>query len=72
MDDTLTIIKNNPSSIINIKDLNDEIVLLALKNGYILNLAKVSPKETLEASIISIVDTEKLENIIQECLEEKQ
>ena len=35
MDDTLTIIKNNPSSIINIKDLNDEIVLLALKNGYI-------------------------------------
>lgn len=45
---------------------------LALKNGYILNLAKVSPKETLEASIISIVDTEKLENIIQECLEQKQ
>ena len=45
---------------------------LALKNGYVLNLAKVSPKETLEASIISIVDTEKLENIIQECLEEKQ
>ena len=31
MDDTLTIIKNNPSSIINIKNLNDEIVLLALK-----------------------------------------
>lgn len=42
---------------------------LALKNGYILNLKKVSPKETLEASIESIVDTSKLEKVIQECLE---
>jgi len=37
---------------------------LALKNGYILNLKKVSPKETLEASIESIVDTSKLEKNI--------
>lgn len=44
---------------------------LALKNGYILNLKKVSPKQILEASIESIVDTTKLEEIIQQCLEEK-
>ena len=43
---------------------------LALKNGYVLNLKKVNPKETLEASIASIVDTSKLEEIIEECLEE--
>ena len=42
---------------------------LALKNGYILNLKKVNPKETLEASIASIVDTSKLEQVIEECLE---
>lgn len=43
---------------------------LALKNGYALNLKKVSPKETLQASIESIIDTHKLEAIIKECLEE--
>lgn len=42
---------------------------LALKNGYILNLKRVNPKETLEASIESIVDTSKLEKVIEECLE---
>lgn len=42
---------------------------LALKNGYILNLKKVNPKKTLEASIESIVDTKKLEEIIDICLE---
>ena len=42
---------------------------LALKNGYILNLKKVAPEETLQASIESIVDTTKLENIINKCLE---
>ena len=45
---------------------------LALKNGYVLNLKKVNPKETLEASIASIVDTSKLEDIIEECLEENK
>lgn len=44
---------------------------LALKNGYILNLKKVSPKQTLEASIASTVDTSKLEKVIEECLEKK-
>ena len=42
---------------------------LSLKNGYILNLKKVNPRETLEASIESIVDNSKLEKIIEECLE---
>lgn len=45
---------------------------LALKNGYVLNLKKVNPKETLEASIKSIIDTSKLEKIIEECLEENK
>ena len=45
---------------------------LALKNGYVLNLKKVNPKETLEASIVSIIDTSKLEEIIEECLEENK
>lgn len=44
---------------------------LALKNGYILNLKKVSPKQMLEASIESIINNTKLENIINECLEKK-
>lgn len=45
---------------------------LALKNGYNLNLKKVSPQKTLEASIESIVDTSKLEEILYNCLEKKQ
>ena len=45
---------------------------IALKNGYLLNLKKVTPKRTLEASIESIVDTRKLENIIEECLEKNE
>lgn len=43
---------------------------LALKNGYYLNLKKVAPEKILEASIESIVDTTKLEEIIKQCLEE--
>lgn len=45
---------------------------LALKNGYNLNLKKVSPQKTLEASIESIVDNSKLEEIFNKCLEKKQ
>ncbi len=44
---------------------------LALKNGYVLNLKKVKPKEMLEACIESVIDTTKLENIINNCLEIK-
>ncbi len=44
---------------------------LALKNGYILDLRKVSPKDFLNACIKSIVDTSDLTNLIHECLIEK-
>ena len=44
---------------------------LALKNGYELNLKNESPDEFLEASIISIIDTEKLKEKIFNCLEKK-
>ena len=42
---------------------------LALKNGYALNLSKVSPKDFLNASIKSIVDTKDLSDLIYVCLE---
>lgn len=45
---------------------------LALKNGYILNLSKISPKDFLNASIKSIVDTQNLSALIYDCLEEKK
>lgn len=41
---------------------------LALKNGYKLNLSKISSKDFLQASIESVVDTTKLENILFDCL----
>lgn len=44
---------------------------LALKNNYILNLKKVNPKDFLNASIKSIVDTTDLTNLINICLEKK-
>ena len=42
---------------------------LALKNEYVLNLKDVSPKEFLNASIKSIVDTSELSKLIYICLE---
>lgn len=42
---------------------------LALKNGYILNLKKVSPEKILNASIKSVIDTTELENIVESMLE---
>lgn len=42
---------------------------LALKNGYVLNLSKVDPKDFLNASIKSIVDTSDLAKLILICLE---
>lgn len=44
---------------------------LALKNGYNLNLSKVSPQDFLNASIESIADTTNLTNLISICLEKK-
>ena len=45
---------------------------LALKNNYILNLSKEEPEEILDASIYSIIDTQKLEEKLYNCLEEKE
>ena len=42
---------------------------LALLNGYRLNLKEVPTKEIMEAMKLSIVYTEKLENILYKCLE---
>ena len=44
---------------------------LALKNGYILNLKKVDPKDFFGASVKSIVDTNDLEKLINICLEKQ-
>ncbi len=44
---------------------------LALKNGYNLNLSKVTPHDFLKASIKSIADTTDLANLIFICLEKK-
>lgn len=41
---------------------------LALKNDYLLDLRKVEFKEILEASIISIIDTKPLEELLKKCL----
>ena len=42
---------------------------LSLKNGYILNLHKISPQKLFSASIKSIIDTSDLEKYLYECLE---
>ncbi len=44
---------------------------LALKNGYILNLKEVSPKDFLIASKKSIIDTSDLSKLIYKCLEKQ-
>lgn len=45
---------------------------LAYKNGYVLNLKNINPKDMLYACIRSVVDTTLLENIISECLEKEE
>lgn len=51
------------------RTIREFIRQLALKNGYILNLKKVLPREMLEASKKSVIDTTDLEKIIESCLE---
>ena len=53
------------------RTIREFIRQLALKNGYILNLKKVSPQEMFKASIKSIIDTTDLEKLIEICLEKK-
>lgn len=51
------------------RTIREFIRQLALKNGYILNLKRVSPKEMLEASKKSVIDTMDLERLVENCLE---
>lgn len=51
------------------RTIREFIRQLALKNGYILNLKKVLPREMLEASKKSVIDTTDLEKLMESCLE---
>lgn len=51
------------------RTIREFIRQLALKNGYVLNMTNINPKEMLDACIESVVNTEKLEKIIYQCLE---
>ena len=53
------------------RTIREFIRQLAYKNGYVLNLKHMKPKEMLNASIRSVVDTTDLESIISECLEKE-
>jgi len=52
------------------RTIREFIRQLSLKNGYILNLRKVSPEEMLAASKKSVIDTADLESILKVCLQE--
>lgn len=54
------------------RTIREFIRQLALKNGYILNLVHTESKELLNASIESVIDTNKLEKILYNCLEKIQ
>lgn len=41
---------------------------LAYHNGYLLDLQNISPKEMLDACILSVIDTTELEAIFRRCL----
>jgi len=51
------------------RTIREFIRQLSLKNGYILNLKKILPKQMLEASKKSIIDTTELERLIDNCLD---
>ena len=46
------------------RTIREFIRQLAYRNGYVLNLKNINPKEMLHACIRSVVDTTQLENII--------
>ena len=54
------------------RTIREFIRQLAYKNGYVLNLKNINPKDMLYACIRSVVDTTQLENIISECLEKDE
>ena len=51
------------------RTIREFIRQLALKNGYILNLTKVDAKTILEACMISVVDLNPLEDLLEYCME---
>ena len=51
------------------RTIREFIRQLSLKNNYIFNLKNERPQDVLDASIESVVDTTKLEKIINSCLE---
>ena len=54
------------------RTIREFIRQLAYKNGYVLNLKNINPKDMLHACIRSVVDTTQLEDIISECLEKEE
>ena len=54
------------------RTIREFIRQLSYKNGYVLNLKNINPKEMLHACIRSVVDTTQLETIISECLEKEE
>ena len=54
------------------RTIREFIRQLAYKNGYVLNLKNINPKDMLYACIRSVVDTTQLENIISNCLEREE
>ena len=54
------------------RTIREFIRQLAYRNGYVLNLKNINPKEMLHACIRSVVDTTQLETIISECLEKEE
>ncbi len=54
------------------RTIREFIRQLALRNGYLFNLTKISAQDMLEASIESIIDDSKLAKLIFECLDEIQ
>ena len=54
------------------RTIREFIRQLAYKNGYVLNLKNINPKDMLHACIRSVVDTNQLEDIISECLENEE
>ena len=51
------------------RTIREFIRQLALKNGYTLNLTKVDAKTILEACMISVVDLNPLEDLLEYCME---
>ena len=54
------------------RTIREFIRQLAYKNGYVLNLKNINPKDMLHACIRTVEDTTQLEDIISECLENEE